>query len=79
MHYYNIEYYFFFFFQNPLVLLIQKVYTVFYTLAIVLLVSFLVLVFTPLGFPYSGDPNNLAPQRFMVAVSVIFIKRNQFN
>lgn len=62
-----------FFFQNPLVLLIQKVYTVFCTLAIVLLVSFLVLVFTPLGFPYSGDPNNLAPQRFMVAVSVIYV------
>lgn len=59
------------FFQNPLVLLLQKVYTVFSTLAVVLFVSFLVLVFTPLGFPYSGDPNNLAPQRFMVAVSVL--------
>lgn len=44
-------------------------------LIIMLLVSFLVLVFTPLGFPYSGDPNNLAPQRFMVAVSVIFINQ----
>ncbi|XP_027845862.2 endoplasmic reticulum metallopeptidase 1-like [Aphis gossypii] len=54
-------------FYNPLVLLLQKVYTVFSSLAVVLLVSFLVLVFTPLGFPYSGDPNNLAPQRFMIA------------
>lgn len=63
--------YFNLFFQNPLVLLLQKVYTVFSTLAVVLFVSFLVLVFTPLGFPYSGDPNNLAPQRFMVAVSVL--------
>jgi len=54
-------------FYNPLVLLLQKVYTLFSTLAVVLLVSFLVLVFTPLGFPYSGDPDNLAPQRYMVA------------
>lgn len=58
------------FFQSPLVLLLQKVYTVFSTLTAVFLVSFLVLVFTPLGFPYSGDPDNLAPQRYMVAVSV---------
>jgi hypothetical protein len=54
-------------FYNPLVLLLQKAYTVFSSLAVVLLVSFLVLVFTPLGFPYSGDPDNLAPQRFMIA------------
>lgn len=58
--------------QNPLVLLLRKVYTVFSTLAVVLSVSFLVLVFTPLGFPYSGDPDNLAPQRYMVAVSFVF-------
>lgn len=62
----------YFFVQNPLVLLLQKVYTVFSSLAVVLLVSFLVLVFTPLGFPYSGDPNNLAPQRFMIAVIFFF-------
>ncbi|XP_025425478.1 endoplasmic reticulum metallopeptidase 1-like isoform X2 [Sipha flava] len=54
-------------FYNPLVLLLRKVYTLFCSLAVVLLISFLVLVFTPFGFPYSGDPNNLAPQRFMIA------------
>lgn len=54
-----------------MVLLLKKVYTLFSTLAVVVLVSFLILVFTPLGFPYCGDPDNLAPQRFMVAVSVI--------
>lgn len=72
----DIKYWLFFFFQNPLVLLIEKAYIVFSTLAIVVLVSILVLVFTSFGFPYSGDPNNLAPQRFMVAVSVIFIRQN---
>ena len=29
------------------------------------------LLLTPLGFPYSADPNSLAPQRFMIAVSTI--------
>lgn len=29
------------------------------------------LILTPVGFPYSGDPAAPAPQRFMIAVSVI--------
>ncbi|XP_050425475.1 endoplasmic reticulum metallopeptidase 1-like [Adelges cooleyi] len=54
-------------FYSPLVFLIRKVNTVFISLTLILLTSLLVLVFTPFGFPYSGDSNNLAPQRYMVS------------
>ncbi|KAK4885667.1 hypothetical protein RN001_001938 [Aquatica leii] len=51
----------------PLILLIKSVERVFSLLLGVFLLSIAVLILTPLGFPYSGDPNSPAPQRFMIA------------
>ncbi|KAF5299923.1 hypothetical protein FQR65_LT09318 [Abscondita terminalis] len=51
----------------PLILLIKSVERVFSLLLGVFLLSIAVLILTPLGFPYSGDPNAPAPQRFMIA------------
>ncbi|XP_066142542.1 endoplasmic reticulum metallopeptidase 1-like isoform X2 [Euwallacea fornicatus] len=54
-------------FAVPLILLVRKVDKIFKSLIAVFLMSLAVLLLTPLGFPYSGGPNVLAPQRFMIA------------
>ncbi|KAL3286357.1 hypothetical protein HHI36_000864 [Cryptolaemus montrouzieri] len=53
-------------FAVPVILLVQKVKKVFSLLMGIFLVSIAVLLLTPLGFPYSGNPNSPAPQRFMI-------------
>lgn len=57
-------------FAVPLILLVRKVERIFSLLFGVFLISLAVLILTPLGFPYSGEPGSLAPQRFMIAVSL---------
>lgn len=53
----------------PLTLLIRNVERVFSLFLGVFLLSLAVLILTPIGFPYSGDPTSPAPQRFMISVS----------
>lgn len=57
-------------FAVPLILLVKKVERIFSLLIATFLISLAVLLLTPLGFPYSGGPDVLAPQRFMIAVSI---------
>ncbi|KAJ8969459.1 hypothetical protein NQ317_008791 [Molorchus minor] len=54
-------------FVVPLILLVRRVERVFSILTGLFLLSLAILILTPLGFPYSGEPNALAPQRFMIA------------
>lgn len=54
-------------FAIPIILLVKETYRILNLLLGLFLLSIAVLIFTPLGFPYSGDPNSLAPQRFMLA------------
>lgn len=54
-------------FAIPLILLVRKVERIFSFLIATFLISLAVLLLTPLGFPYSGEPGHLAPQRFMMA------------
>lgn len=61
-------------FVVPLILLIRKVERIFSLLTGLFLLSLAILILTPLGFPYSGDQNSLAPQRFMIAVRYTFLK-----
>lgn len=56
-------------FAIPIILLVKETYRILNLLLGLFLLSIAVLIFTPMGFPYSGDPNSLAPQRFMLAVS----------
>lgn len=56
-------------FAVPLILLVRGVERIFSILTGLFLISLALLILTPLGFPYSGEPNALAPQRFMIAVS----------
>lgn len=56
-------------FAAPLVVLVRKVDRVFSILWGLFLISVAVLLLTPAGFPYSATKGNLAPQRFMMAVS----------
>lgn len=56
-------------FVVPLILLVKKLDGILKSLIGVYLISLAVLLLTPLGFPYSGGPGVLAPQRFMIAVS----------
>lgn len=51
----------------PLTLLIRNVERVFSLFLGVFLLSLAVLILTPIGFPYSGDPTSPAPQRFMIS------------
>uniref|UniRef100_A0A1Y1MFR8 FXNA-like protease n=1 Tax=Photinus pyralis TaxID=7054 RepID=A0A1Y1MFR8_PHOPY len=51
----------------PLIILVKSVERVFSLLLGAFLLSIAVLILTPLGFPYSGDPASPAPQRFMMA------------
>lgn len=60
-------------FVSPLILLVKNPAKIFSLLSGIVLISVGVLLLTPFGFPYSGDPNSPAPQRFMIAVSVAFI------
>lgn len=53
----------------PIILLVRNSARVFSVLLGVFLLALAVLILTPLGFPYSGDPTAPAPQRFMIAVS----------
>lgn len=54
-------------FVTPLIILVQNPGKVFSLLLGIVLISVGVLLLTPFGFPYSGDPNSPAPQRFMIA------------
>lgn len=56
-------------FTTPLVLLTKDPGKVITVLLGVFLMSIGILLLTPFGFPYSGDPKAPAPQRFMIAVS----------
>ncbi|XP_050315595.1 endoplasmic reticulum metallopeptidase 1-like isoform X2 [Anthonomus grandis grandis] len=54
-------------FAVPLILLVRTVDRIFNFLVATFLISFGVLLLTPLGFPYSVSNGILAPQRFMIA------------
>lgn len=54
---------------TPLILLVRNPGKVLSLLLGIVLISVGVLLLTPFGFPYSGDPQSPAPQRFMIAVS----------
>lgn len=57
-----------FFFQLPIVLLIRNAERVLSVLMGIFLISIGILILTPLGFPYSGDPTSPAAERFMIMV-----------
>lgn len=57
---------------TPLVVLVRGVERIFSVLWGLFLISIAVLLLTPLGFPYSGKPGSLAPERFMIAVGNLF-------
>lgn len=57
----------------PLILLVRDSHRIFSLLLGIFLISIAVLLLTPLGFPYSGDPRAPAPQKFMLSVSDIHI------
>lgn len=54
---------------TPFITLIRNPERVFSLLIGMFLISISLLILTPLGFPYSGDPNSPSPQRFMIVVS----------
>ncbi|XP_065226091.1 endoplasmic reticulum metallopeptidase 1-like isoform X2 [Planococcus citri] len=54
-------------FYVPITLLVNNLKTVVKALAGIFLAAVLVLLFTPLGFPYSGDLLAPAPQRYMIS------------
>lgn len=56
-------------FVSPLILLIKRPGKIVSVFLGVFLISIGILLLTPFGFPYSGDPQSPAPQRFMIAVS----------
>lgn len=56
-------------FMLPIVLLIKNAGRVISVIVGIFLIAIAVLILTPLGFPYSGDPLSPAPQRFMIAHS----------
>ncbi|CAH0380645.1 unnamed protein product [Bemisia tabaci] len=56
----------FFTFYAPLILLVKSGKKVISFLSIVFFVSVLLLLFTPLGFPYSSDPQAPSPQRYII-------------
>jgi hypothetical protein len=57
--------------QVPLILLVKNPERILSILSGLFLIAVGLLVLTPLGFPYSADPAAPAPQRFLIAVSVI--------
>lgn len=56
-------------FAVPIILLVQKMKKIFSSMMGIVLLSIAVLLLTPFGFPYSGNPKWLAPQRFMIVHS----------
>ncbi|XP_020289760.1 endoplasmic reticulum metallopeptidase 1-like [Pseudomyrmex gracilis] len=56
-------------FTLPIVLLVKNAEQVLVRIAGIFFFAMTVVIFTPLGFPYSGDPLSPAPQRFMIAHS----------
>lgn len=56
-------------FTLPIVLLIKNAGRIISVIVGIFLIAIAVLILTPLGFPYSGDPLSPAPQRFMIAHS----------
>lgn len=59
-------------FQLPIVLLIKNAERIVSVIVGIFLIAIAVLILTPLGFPYSGDPLSPAPERFMIAVTSLF-------
>ncbi|XP_011497152.1 PREDICTED: endoplasmic reticulum metallopeptidase 1-like [Ceratosolen solmsi marchali] len=53
-------------FTMPMVILVKNGQKVISTLIGVFLIATGILFFTPLGFPYTGDPISPAPERFMI-------------
>ena len=66
-----------FFLQIPLILLVKNPSRILSFLGGIFLIAVGLLILTPLGFPYSGDPEGPAPQRFMIAVSVISLTQTE--
>ncbi|EZA53278.1 Endoplasmic reticulum metallopeptidase [Ooceraea biroi] len=56
-------------FTLPIVLLIKNAERIVSVIVGIFLIAIAVLILTPLGFPYSGDPLFPAPERFMIAHS----------
>ncbi|XP_076294654.1 endoplasmic reticulum metallopeptidase 1 isoform X2 [Lasioglossum baleicum] len=54
-------------FTLPIILLIKNPERVLSVLVGLFLLKIAVLILSPFGFPYSGDPSWLAPERFMIA------------
>lgn len=54
-------------FTLPIVLLIKNAERIINVMVGIFLIAIAVLILTPLGFPYSGDPLSPAPERFMIA------------
>lgn len=54
-------------FVAPLGLLVRGIERIFSLLTGLFFLSLALLILTPMGFPYSGEPGALAPQRFMIA------------
>ncbi|CAH1181734.1 unnamed protein product [Phyllotreta striolata] len=54
-------------FVAPLALLVKGIERIFSLLTGLFFLSLALLILTPMGFPYSGEPGALAPQRFMIA------------
>lgn len=63
----------FFSLQLQIVVLVKNAGRVISVLLSIFLISIAVLILTPLGFPYSGDPNSPAAQRFMIVVIFLFL------
>jgi hypothetical protein len=60
--------------QVPLILLVKNPEKILNIIGTLFLIAVVLLIATPLGFPYSADMASPAPQRFMIAVSVtVFI------
>lgn len=54
----------------PIVIIIKNAERIINVIIGIFLIAIGVLILTPLGFPYSGNPLSPAPQRFMIAVNV---------
>ncbi|KAK7861774.1 hypothetical protein R5R35_010791 [Gryllus longicercus] len=63
----SIIFVFFFSFFIPIIILVKQPRKILSLLGTMFLIAVGLLIFTPLGFPYSGDPKSPAPQRFMIA------------
>lgn len=57
----------------PIVVLVKNASRVISVLVGIFLIATGILILTPLGFPYSGDPSSPAPERFMIVVNYFCI------